>query len=258
MSGDIYLAASAAMAYEKRLETVANNLANINTAGYKRDQVSFQAYMMSAAGAPVPVQPPFPSAARADSFWVELRSHTDFSPGSLRQTGNPLDVSINGKGFFNIQSPEGTVYTRRGNFTLDAEGVLVTQEGWPVLGDGGEIRVDGGGRERTAIAVTFGEDGTVQVNGSTVGRLQISEFADATGLTKLSGCYFKAADAGEEAAPLEDPRLAQGFLEMANVEPVQMLTEMIEILRGYESYQRVMRSVDELNAKSIAEVGRTI
>jgi flagellar basal-body rod protein FlgG len=258
MSGDIYLAASAALAYEKRIEAVANNLANINTAGFKRDQVSFQAYMMSAAGTPVPVQLPFPPAAEAASFWVELRSHTDFSPGPLRQTGNPLDVSLSGKGFFNIQSPEGTVYTRRGNFTLNAEGVLVTQEGWPVLGDGGEIRVDGGGRERTALAVTVGEDGTVQVNGGKVGRLQISDIADATGLAKFNGCYFKPSAAGAEAEPLEDPRVAQGFLEMANVEAVKMLTEMIEILRGYESYQRVIRGIDELNAKSIAEVGRTI
>ncbi|MFO7707959.1 MAG: flagellar basal-body rod protein FlgF [Desulfobacterales bacterium] len=258
MSGDIYLAASAALAYEKRLETVANNLANINTTGFKRDQVSFQAYVLSDASLPVPVQPPFPTATAAESFWVELRSHTDFSPGALRQTGNPLDVSLNGKGFFNVQSPEGTLYTRRGNFTLNAEGVLVTQEGWPVLGDGGELRLDGARAGRTALEVTIGEDGTVQVNGSKVGRLQISDIADSAGLAKLNGCYFKPSGDGVDAAPVEDARVAQGFLEMANVEAVQMLTEMIEIMRGYESYQRVIRSIDELNAKSIAEVGRTI
>ena len=258
MSGDIYLASSAALAYERRLETVANNLANINTAGFKRDQVSFQAYMLSDAGSPVPVQPPFPPAASAESFWVELRSHTDFSPGSMRQTGNPLDISLNGKGFFNVQSPEGTVYTRRGNFTLSADGVLVTQEGWPVLGDGGEMRLDASGTGRTALEITIGEDGTVQVNGSKVGRLQISDIADPAGLAKLDGCYFKPSGDGVEAAPVEDARVAQGFLEMANVEAVQMLTEMIEIMRGYESYQRVIRSIDELNATSIADVGRTI
>jgi flagellar basal-body rod protein FlgG len=258
MSGDIYLAASAALAYERRLETVANNLANINTAGFKRDQVSFQAYMMSDVGAPVAVQPPFPPAASAESFWVELRSHTDFSPGSLRQTGNPFDFSLNGKGFFNIDSPEGTLYTRRGNFTLNADGVLVTQEGWPVLGDGGEIRVDGGGAKRTALEFAVGEDGTVQVNGKKVGRLQISDISESAGLAKLNGCYFKPAGDGVDAVPMEDARVAQGFLEMANVEAVQMLTEMIEIMRGYESYQRVIRTIDELDAKSIDEVGRTI
>ncbi len=255
MSGDIYLAASAALAYEKRLETTANNLANINTAGFKRDQVAFQAYMLSAAGTPVPVQPPFTAAGATESFWVEYRSHTDFSPGPQRRTGNPLDLSLNGKGFFNVQSPEGTLYTRRGNFTLDPEGMLVTQEGWPVMGDGGEIRVEGGGAERMAREITVGEDGTVHVNGSAVGRLLISASDDPGGLTKIGGCYFKAE--GAEPVPLEDASVAQGYLEMANVEAVQMLTEMIEIMRGYESYQRVIRTIDELNAKSIADVGRT-
>jgi flagellar basal-body rod protein FlgF len=255
MSGDIYLAASAARAYEKRLETVANNLANITSAGFKRDRVAFQAYMLSAAGNPVPVQPPYPAAAEAQSFWVEYRSLVDFSPGPLRQTANPLDLSLDGKGFFTIQSPEGTLYTRRGNFTINPEGFLATQEGWPVMGEGGEIRVEGAGAQRTAAEITVGQNGEVQVNGTSVGRLQLSDFADPGGLTKIAGGYFTADGTAPE--PLEDGRVAQGFLEMANVEAVQMLAEMIEVLRGYESYQKVIRTVDELNAKSIADVGRT-
>jgi flagellar basal-body rod protein FlgF len=257
MSGDIYLAASAALAYEKRLEVVANNLANLNTAGFKRDNVSFQAYMINHAGSPAPVNPPYPQTASPESFWVEYKSRTDFSPGFLRQTGNPFDLALDGKGFFSVQSPAGELYTRRGNFSLSPEGVLVSQEGWPVMGDGGEIRVAGRSSNRREPEVTVGEDGVVQVDGSRVGRLLVSDFAGADSLTKVNGCYFKPGSDGAAAEPLEDFRMAQGFLEMANVEAVQLMTEMIEVHRGYESYQRVIRSIDDLNSKSINEVGRT-
>jgi flagellar basal-body rod protein FlgF len=256
MSGDIYLAASAALAYEKRLEVVANNLANLNTAGFKRDNVSFQAYLINNAGSPAPVNPPYPQTASPESFWVEYKSRTDFSPGFLRQTGNPFDLALNGKGFFSVQSPDGELYTRRGNFTLSPDSVLVTQEGWPVMGDGGEIRVTGGNSNRRDLEVIVGEDGVLQVNGSKVGRVRVSDFSATDGLTKVSGCYFKAGSGGG-AEPIEDFRMAQGFLEMANVEAVQLMTEMIEIHRGYQSYQRVIQAIDELNSKSINEVGRT-
>jgi len=256
MSGDIYLAASAALAYEKRLEVVANNLANLNTAGFKRDNVSFQAYMLNHAGSPAPVNPPYPQAASPESFWVEYKSRTDFSPGFLRQTGNPFDLALNGKGFFSVESPDGELYTRRGNFSISPEGVLISQEGWPVMGDGGEIRVAGRNSNRRTLEVTVGEDGVLQVNGSKVGRIRVSDFSAPDSLTKVNGCYFKPGSAAPE--PMEDCRVAQGFLEMANVEAVQLMTEMIEIHRGYESYQRVIRSIDDLNSKSINEVGRSV
>jgi flagellar basal-body rod protein FlgF len=258
MSGDIYLAASAALAYEKRLEVVANNLANLNTAGFKRDNVSFQAYMLNHAGSPTPVNAPYPQAASPESFWVEYNSRTDFSPGFLRQTGNPFDLALNGKGFFSVQSPDGELYTRRGNFSLSPEGTLVTQEGWPVMGDSGEIRVAAGSSNRKALEVTIGEDGVLQVNGSKVGRLRVSDFSTPESLTKVNGCYFKPGAGQGEPEPMKDSRISQGFLEMANVEAVQLMTEMIEIHRGYESYNRVIRAIDDLNSKSINEVGRTV
>jgi flagellar basal-body rod protein FlgG len=156
-----------------------------------------------------------------------------------------------------VQSPDGVVYTRRGNFTLNAEGTLVSQEGWPVLGDGGEIRVESRGADRTALEFTVGEDGTVNVNGKAAGRLRVQGFPPPAGLVKTGDCYFKPATEETAGEPVDNARIAQGFLEMSNVEAVRTMTEMIEILRGYESYQRVIRSVDELNSKSISEVGRT-
>jgi flagellar basal-body rod protein FlgG len=256
MSGEIYMAAAAALAYEKRLEVIANNLANVNTAGFKRDDVAFQAYLSSAGGAALAVTPPYPGPQAGASFWVSYASRTDFSPGPLQQTGSRLDLALNGSGFFSVESPDGVVYTRRGNFTLSPEGVLVTQEGWPVQGTSGELRLEAGNAGPGGMAVSVGEDGTVRVNGRDVGRLRIDEVSDPGTLTKIGNGYFMPGNDSAAAAP-ENVRVAQGFLEMSNVEAVRAMTEMIEILRGYESYQRVIRSIDEANAKSINEVGRT-
>jgi flagellar basal-body rod protein FlgG len=255
MSGEIYMAAVAALAYEKRLEVVANNLANVNSAGFKRDDVSFQAYLTSEAGQAQAVQPPYPAPQAGSNFWIAYQSRTDFTPGPLKQTGNVFDLAVNGKGLFSAESPEGTVYTRRGNFTLSSEGILVTQEGWPVQGEGGEIRVEGRSAGPGGLAFSVGEDGTVRVNGRDVGRLRIEDFPQSGSLVKTGQGYFKSAGGGGE--PLENFSIAQGFLEMSNVQAVQSMVEMIEILRGYESYQRVIRAVDDANAKSINEVGRT-
>jgi flagellar basal-body rod protein FlgF len=254
MSGEIYMAAAAALAYEKRLDVAANNLANVNTVGFKRDEVSFQAYLSSPSGQVQAVTPPYSVSQAAPSFWIDYQSRTDLTPGPLRQTGNLFDLALNGKGFFSAESPEGTVYTRRGNFTLNADGLLVTQEGWPVQAEGGEIRVEGRSRVPGQQSFTVGEDGSVRVNGRAAGRLRIED-VPADSLVKTGQGYFKAA--GQGGGPPEAVRIAQGFLEMSNVEAVQGMVEMIEILRGYESYQRVIRAVDEVNSKSINEVGRT-
>jgi flagellar basal-body rod protein FlgG len=255
MSGEIYMAAAAALAYEKRLEVAANNLANVNTAGFKRDDVSFQAYLSSEAGQAQAVQPPYPAPQAGANFWIAYQSRTDFTPGPLKHTGNVFDLALNDKGFFSAESPQGTVYTRRGNFTLNPEGVLVTQEGWPVQGEGGEIRVEGRSAGGGGTGFSIGADGTVRVDGKDLGRLRIEDFPQPGSLAKTGQGYFMAANGGGES--LENFSIAQGFLEMSNVEAVQSMVEMIEILRGYESYQRVIRSVDDVNAKSINDVGRT-
>ncbi len=257
MPGEIYMAAAAALAYEKRLEVVANNLANVNTAGFKRDEVAFQAYLTSAEGQVQSLQPPYAAPTAGSSFWISYESRTDFSPGPLKMTGNPLDVALNGKGFFSVESPSGTVYTRRGNFTVNSEGSLVTQEGWPVQGEGGsEIRIEGRNAGPNGLEVSIGRDGTVQVNGRQVGRLNVEDFPNAGSLSRTEKGYFKAVG-GAAGEPVEDIGVSQGYLEMSNVEAVHGMVEMIEILRGYESYQRVIRAVDDVNSKSISEVGRT-
>jgi flagellar basal-body rod protein FlgG len=174
----------------------------------------------------------------------------DFSQGAIQTTGNPLDVAINGDGFFSIQTPDGVQYTRQGSFTLNTEGVLVTQDGYPVMGEGGEIALEEG-------TVEIDMQGTLYVDGDEVGRLQITDFPNAGSLKKTGNGRFIPTDPALQGRQPEDTIVRQGHLESANVNPVSAMTEMIETSRAFEAYQKVIQSTDEATAKSINDVGRT-
>ena len=135
------MAASGALAYEKRLQIISNNLANANTVGYKMDHGQFQS--IDPVDLPASLSSPSPelNTSQAQSFWFQFNSYTDFTHGSLKNTANDFDLALIGDGFFCIQKPDGVHYTRKGDFTLNDEGVLVTRNGHPVVGDGGEITV---------------------------------------------------------------------------------------------------------------------
>lgn len=255
MSGSIYMAATGALAYEKRLQVISNNLANVNTAGFKKDRGRFREFSLSATvdSENLPLRTGQPQASE---YWMEYSTYTDFSAGALRKTGRPFDLALSGNGFFCVRTPDGIMYTRRGDFTVNAEELLVTQEGFPVLGRGGEIRIDvakpsGGIRE-----FSISEDGTVTVDGSEVDRLRIVDFAQSHALEKAGHNYYRALKPRALEELDENFMVNQGFLELSNVDTIRMMTEMIEVLRGYESYQKIMRSVDDMNAKLINDVGR--
>ena len=256
MSGGIYMAASGALAYEKRLQIISNNLANANTVGYKMDHGQFE--FIDPADLPSSFVPESTelSTSQAQSFWFEFTSYTDFSSGSLRNTGNDFDLALIGDGFFCVQKPDGVHYTRKGDFTLNSDGVLVTRNGYPVLGDGGEITVNSSANPYEHKKFSVAEDGTVSVDGKEVGRLRIVEFPSTDSLLKMGDTLFKPADGSPPPTAAADYKVSQGFVELSNVDVVKMMTEMIEVLRGYESYQKVIRSADEATARSINEVGK--
>ena len=192
----------------------------------------------------------------AQSFWFEFNSYTDFTHGSLKNTANDFDLALIGKGFFCVQKPDGVHYTRKGNFTLNAEGVLVTGNGFPVVGDGGEIDVKGSENPHRFKKFTVDEEGSVSVDGKQVGSLRIVNFPEPNKLIKMGDTLFKAAENSPPPVKAEDFKVSQGFVELSNVDVVKMMTEMIEVLRGYESYQKVIRTADEASSRSINEVGK--
>jgi flagellar basal-body rod protein FlgG len=188
---------------------------------------------------------------------MQYSSYTDFSSGEMKKTGNPFDLALTGRGFFCVQTPDGVRYTRRGDFTVDSDEVLVTQEGWPVLGQGGEIQIKLAKPSEEKREFSVSEDGFVTVDGSQVDRLRLVDFTNSSGLEKAGHNFYRAVNPSTLEDMDEDFRVSQGFLELSNVDVVRMMTEMIEVLRGYESYQKTMRSIDDMNAKLINDVGRS-
>ena len=255
MSGDIYIAAAGALACERRLQLISNNLANANTAGFKMDR----GHMKQIDPADLPSlsaqNPDELATTRAHLFWNNFSMYTDHSSGALKRTDNKFDLALAGRGFFCVQTPDGVHYTRKGEFTLDSEGVLVTSEGFPVLGEGGEITIKSTLNPHQFAKFVVDEQGNIAVDGQQVDSLRIVDFEQDHLLTKAGDTLFAPPAAGLAEAAAEDVKVSQGFIESSNVDSVKMMTEMIEVLRGYESYQKVIQNADETYSQAINEVG---
>ncbi len=256
----LYVAASGAIVQEMRLEVLSNNLANINTFGFKEDKTAFSNYIPSDQnrdtfpyqdGAPeVEPETLFPYLESNTQVTFE-GSITNFSQGQIKQTGNALDLALEGNGFFCVRSDQGLEqYTRKGNFILDSEGKLVTQDGLPVLGrNGGDIEIPG-------EHVMIDEEGNISVGENTVASLKIIAFSEFHHLNKAGDCLFVPT---EDAAAMEiEPggvKIRQGCLELSNVNSIRVMTEIIEVHRAYEAYQKIIRTLDETVSQSISGVG---
>ena len=244
MSQALYDIASKSIAQEVRLDMLANNLANVNSVGFKKDMLAVQKSMDGGddrGGSDG-------SAPSSESF--PYVSFTSFSSGSLRPTQNPLDCALEGTGFFCVKTEEGTEYTRNGVFSLNRDHFLVTQDGLPVLGEKGPVQVGDG-------EVVIDEQGVVRVDGTMADTLKVVDFKEPHRLRKTTDARFTAGSGtGMEELKAETTVVRQGFVESSNVNPVRVMTEMIEVLRGYESYQKVMQFMNDTTMKTINEVGR--
>jgi flagellar basal body rod protein FlgG len=237
---------SGGMAALARLDAATQNLANVGTAGYKGERAVFELQ-----GLPGTYELATGRVLQGIAAEVaQVATVRDFSPGPIRPTGNPLDVAIDGPGFFVVATTRGERYTRQGAFSVDGEGNLVTLGGERVQGEGGDIRAGTGNASVT-------EDGSVVADGLVVGRLRLVELGDPPRLVPEGAALF-AAEPGAAPAPLDQARvrLAPGALEGANVDAVASLIELIDVARGYESYMHALRRLDGLSERSINELGR--
>jgi flagellar basal-body rod protein FlgF len=248
----LYAAASAMLAGVNQQSVLAHNVANMDTPGFKQILLSLDDFLIT----PV-VQPPEGLAADnrqslvgSLGLGVQTGPQTiDFSEGPLQSTGQPLDLAIQGAGFFSIQTPNGERYTRDGRFSVDAENHLVTVDGYYVLDDAGQqITLPEGGE----LAVSG--DGTLFVDGTQVARLGLAAFNDPqTELTKdLPNMYA----ANGQPTGTELGTVAQGYLEAANVNPAQLMTQMVQVARQYEAAQQMVQNQDQLLGQTIATLGR--
>lgn len=174
---------------------------------------------------------------------------TDFSQGNLESTGNQLDFAFQGKGFFTVETPAGTRYTRDGSFKINQEKALVTSEGYPVIGTEGPITIEG-----TVVAVN--ESGEILVDGQLANKFKIAAFDNNRDLRKTGEGLYTFEKGLEPQETEFEGTVVQGHLENANVDPIKEMVEMMTLFRGYESSQRMVKAYDESIGKAVNEVGR--
>lgn len=238
----IYNAVSGMMPRITKQDVIVNNMANANTIGYKRDRVFIEAVNKAVA-----------KYIRTDFDWEKPmieESFIDFSQAMIEKTENPLDIALDGRGFFVIQTDAGIRYTRNGQFHLDSVGALIDVNGNKVLSDSGPIIIE---NDQPVIDAV----GNIEVNGEAVARLRIVDFDDPQQLSKDNGVSFMAPDGLEprEAAAVV---VRQGFVERSNVSILDQMVDMISSFRNFETGQRSIQIQDETVQAAINRVGRTI
>jgi len=233
------IAASGLRARMESLDMLANNIANSSTGGYKADRELYSLYMA----------PEAEDAGESTVMPLIERPWTDLSQGTIQVTGNSLDIALSGKGFFAVNGPGGTLYTRNGSFTTSASGNIVTADGYPVRGtDGAALTLD------PALPVQVSKDGTVQQDASVVGQMEVVDFADAGTLGKQGNNYFTADPAS--ARTTVSAGVEQGKLESSNTGAADAAVRLISVMRQFEMMQKAASLADTMSQRAIDEVAK--
>jgi flagellar basal-body rod protein FlgF len=233
------------VALQRELDVVANNLANLGTAGFKSEEMTFREYLM-----PIASEDTFPRGQDRKLSFVEDRSTwQDFSNGPVQISQNQFDLATEGNAFFSVQTPNGVRYTRNGQFQLDSQGVLVTNEGHPVMTTSGPIQFTDDDTD-----ITVGPDGTVSTGQGVRGRILLTEFDNPQSLVAEGSSFFRAIEGGTELAPGQG-RIQQYAVEQSNVQPIVETTRLIEITRAYQTLAQMMQRGDELRRTAIQRLG---
>ena len=242
MDNAIYVGLSRQMMLRRELDVIANNIANADTSGFKVEDTLTKTEAKAAPRTP---------QSDAIKFVIDDGVARDFGQGGLNQTSSPLDLAIEGQGFFTVNTPAGPRYTRDGRFTLDSTGRLTTQAGAPVAGaGGGEIVVD-----PLLGQVKIAKDGTVSQGINIVGKVEVSRFDDLGSLRKDGDNLFRnVSNQTAQAAP--DARVHQGMLESSNVKTIEQVTRLIEVNRAYDSISKMMADTSDLSRRSIERIGK--
>lgn len=242
----VYTAAAGGLISQQRIDTVANNLANVNTAGFKAQRI--QARQQEFADTLASKMNGVTDRAQADfdrtPGVVDGGSYTDFSAGPVTTTGNPLNVALrNPNEFFVIQTPTGPAYTRAGDFAVDTEGNLVTLDNMPVSGDGGPLTLPQG-------PARILDDGSVIVGTESVGKLQVVRINDTSKLKHAEGSRF-TLEAGTQPESVDVASVVPESLEMPNVNVVEAMVEMINAQKSFESYTKTVQTMDDMNETAL-------
>lgn len=239
MENSIYIGLSRQAALRRQMSQVANNIANMNTTGFKRELMIYQAYESKVPFTPV------------NDFVIDKGTAIDHQPGQMHKTGNAFDLAIDGPGYFQVDDGTGTFYTRNGTFSLDENNQLVTNQGHLVLDQAGDpIFVP-----RSDEKIVIESDGSVKLGEEVYGRVAIVEFDNPIALKKVRDSLFET---DEFPRPAENSDVHQGMIEASNVNPIMELTQMIEISRTYEAVKNLISSEDEREKQAIQRLARPV
>ena len=248
MDNAIYVGLSRQMVLQHALDVAANNVANMDTAGFKVEHLSIHTNPVTPSG--------FGGRLPAVNYVMDSGVERDFTQGEMNQTGNAFDVAISGDGFFTVQTAGGAAYTRDGRFTVDASNQLVDKQGDPVLSaSGAPISID-----PPKSAPSIGKDGTVSqtgINGqvSQIGKIGVVRLANLSALSKAGGNLYTDAS-GQTPTPATDATINQGMVEKSNVQPVAEISNLVAITRAYERIQDIMSSTQDMSSKAIDSLGK--
>ena len=252
MQNALLVGLSRQMALSHELDIIANNIANIDTTGYKADNSAFSEFLTSGARANE-----FSAKDRRVSFVQDRAIWIDLSPGAIERTGSPLDVAIDGPGYLAVQTPRGPRYTRNGALSINATGQLVTGEGYQVVGSSGPITF-----QTTDHDIIISPTGiiTVREGASTAdsqrGQLQIVGFDRPQLLQKDGGSTFLAPDGVTAGPPPQGTRVVQGAVEKSNVRGVVEMARMIEITRSYTDIANILQQESELRRNALQQLAQ--
>jgi flagellar basal-body rod protein FlgF len=252
MDNTLYVGLSRQAVLQRALDVAANNIANQDTVGFKVEELTTRTD---------PIAPPRSSGSLTSpnlatvNYVLDTGVARDFGQGELSQTGNPLDVAIQGPGFFTLQTANGPRYTRDGRFTLDPQNQIVDQKGEPVLSTSGTPIVVNPQQGPIMIA----KDGSVSqsANGQStqIAQIGVVQFANLSALSKQGSNQYSETS-GQAAAPVTNAKVMQGFVEHSNVNPVKEVTSLISISRAYDRMQDIMSSTQDLSSKAVDSLGQ--
>ena len=245
MDSGLYAACTALVARTQALDTIANNLANASTVGFRAERNVFSSVLATAGDSAAS-----PFSQVVNRFGILSGTTIDQSQGALEKTGNELDVGIEGSGYFVVQTADGPMYTRNGAFQVSSHGQLVTASGDAVMGDRGVINILPG-------PVSISADGTISSNGAVAGKLSVVEFPPDTAFTSMGDMYYSAPV--KSAKPATNSSVRQGMLESSNVNPVEGMIELVSAQRTAEMMQRTLsmfsNEMDKTAAQDLPKVG---
>jgi flagellar basal-body rod protein FlgF len=239
----LYVALSHQMAMQRQLDIIANNIANANTTAFRNESVLFEEYLVN-------TDPATSEIGNQIAFVQDRGVVRNLAEGEFTRTDNELDVAISGKGYFQVEDPDGNIlYTRNGHFHMDGEGQIVNTKGYPVLDAFGQALTVNLNDSTISIA----GDGTITAASGRRGRLGVVKFDNEQAMQGVGDSLFKT---DQTPVPSDKVKIISGMLEGSNVEPIIELTKMVDVLRSYQSTAKLMETYEDLERKSIQQVGK--